>query len=509
MSKAEWLKHAKRWIDHPASFVRELFQVEPDPWQLEALEAFPHKPYCAFQACKGPGKTAVLAWLCWNFLVTRPHCNIGATSISGDNLRDNLWKEMAVWRLKSPFIQQQFEWTVKRIFRRDFESTWFMSARTWPKTGDTKAQADTLAGLHADFIMFVIDESGGVPESVMVSAEAAMSSCVEGHIVQAGNPTSIEGPLYRASKNRLNDPIPMGTKQWYVIEITGDPDDPARSTRMDLEWCKQQIRTWGRDNPWVMVNVLGKFPPGAISTLISEDEVREAMRRWWRPHEIGIAEKIIGADVARQGLDASVIAKREGIQMHNLHRYRNIDGNVGASICSRHWDEFDADACFVDATGGYGFPWIDGLKRLNKAAIPVQFSSASSQPDRYYNKRAEMAFAFVDAIRDGLALPPEESEGARELLEAASKTQYFHHKDRLQLEEKDQIRDRIGFSPDEFDACILTYAEKVTPKKRTMRGPISHSATTEYRPFTDLDRQQGTRYSPGNANGFYNPFANR
>lgn len=502
MATNKWAAVVNRWIEHPASFVREVFKIEPYPWQMEALEAFPTNPYLAMIACKGPGKTAVIAWLCWLFLTVRPHCNIGATSVSGDNLKDNLWKEMGTWLNKSEFLRSQFEWTTTRIFRKGHQGTWFMSARTWPKTGDPKAQADTLAGLHAEFVMFVIDESGGVPESVMVSAEAAMSNCVEGHIVQAGNPTSTDGPLYRAAKNRKNG-TPIGTEQWYVIEITGDPDDPKRAPNIDIEWARSQIRQWGRDNPWVMVNVLGEFPPGAISALISEDEVRAAMGRFFRPHEIGLAAKVLGIDVARQGLDSSVIARREGIQMHNLLRYRNLDNNTGASVTNRIWNEFGADATFVDATGGFGFGWIDALKMLGKQAIPVQFSAKPSQPDRYLNKRSEMAFRFVDYIRDGGALPPLESEGGRELLEALTKTQYHHNKDRLQLEDKDQIRDRIGFSPDEFDACILCFAEEVTPKRRT-QGRTSNSAVSVYNPFSDIERRQGGGYPDfGNANGPY------
>src|SRR5205814_1739641 len=72
------------WRQKPQAFVRELFGVTPDAWQDEALEAFPHSPRLAMKACKGPGKTAVLAWIAWNFLVTRLHPMIGATSSSGD-----------------------------------------------------------------------------------------------------------------------------------------------------------------------------------------------------------------------------------------------------------------------------------------------------------------------------------------------------------------------------------------------------------------------------------------
>jgi phage terminase large subunit len=92
------------WRAHPAKMVRELFKIEPDPWQEEALESFPHDQRIAMKACKGPGKTAVLAWLAWNFLLTRPHPKVLATSIAGDNLADGLWTEMALWRSKCPLL---------------------------------------------------------------------------------------------------------------------------------------------------------------------------------------------------------------------------------------------------------------------------------------------------------------------------------------------------------------------------------------------------------------------
>jgi phage terminase large subunit len=92
-----------RWRQHPSAMVRELFGVQPDAWQEEALEAFPNAPRLAFKACKGPGKTAVLAWIGWNFLLTRPHAMVGTTSISGANLKANLWTELALARQERPF----------------------------------------------------------------------------------------------------------------------------------------------------------------------------------------------------------------------------------------------------------------------------------------------------------------------------------------------------------------------------------------------------------------------
>src|SRR5258707_14863759 len=125
-----------------------------------------------------------------------------------------------------------------------------MPARSWSKPADRAQQGSTLAGLHADNVLFILDESGGIPDSVMASAEAALSSCKEGHIVQAGNPTHLSGPLYRASKDRRSE-----GGRWLVIEITGDPDNPMRSPRVNADWAREQIKIYGRDNPWVAVNV--------------------------------------------------------------------------------------------------------------------------------------------------------------------------------------------------------------------------------------------------------------
>ena len=71
----------------------------PDHWQAEALRSFAVDQRIAIKSAKGPGKTTLLAWCGWNFLVTREHCNIAAMSISGDNLGNRLWKELVTWRL--------------------------------------------------------------------------------------------------------------------------------------------------------------------------------------------------------------------------------------------------------------------------------------------------------------------------------------------------------------------------------------------------------------------------
>src|SRR3990172_6112037 len=140
----------RRWREDPVAFVREQCHAEPDGWQAEALSAFPGNRRLAMRACKGPGKSTVQAWLIWNFLLTRPFPKIAVASITGDNLRDNLWTELAKWQKRSPLLEREFQWTGARIFQRQHPETWWASARSWARQADVEQQADSMSGLHAD-----------------------------------------------------------------------------------------------------------------------------------------------------------------------------------------------------------------------------------------------------------------------------------------------------------------------------------------------------------------------
>jgi phage terminase large subunit len=455
--------------------VRELFGIEPDPWQADVLEMFPKCQRQAMAACKGPGKTALLAWLAWNFLLTRPHPKIAATSITADTLADTLWAEMAKWQQKSELLKATFIWQKTRIFNRDDPENWFMTARTWKQNANPEEQANTLAGLHADYIMFLIDEAGGVPDAVMAAAEAALSSCIEGHLVIAGNPTHLSGPLYRAFKAER--------AIWSTTHITGDPDDPKRSPRISIEWANTQITKYGRDNPWVLVNVFGEFPPSSFNSLIGVEEVEASFKRYYRQFEIGQAPKILGVDVAREGDDVSVIARREGIQAYKVKRFRNINSTQGAHHVYSDWQEFGADACFIDMTGGFGSGWFDQLSLLGKQSIGIHFSSSASNGARYFNKRVEMYFDFIEWIKNGGALPE-----SSDLLKSLTQTAYTFKGDKLILEDKAQIKAKIGFSPDEADAFALTFAHPVTAGSAQRNKPVARVAQAEYDPFADMNR---------------------
>lgn len=438
-----------RWRDDPVAFVRECFGAEPDEWQADVLRAFPKQQRIAMKACKGPGKSCLDAWLCWNFLLTRPMPKIAVTSVTGTNLADGLWTEMAKWQQKSDILKRDFTWTKTRIESKKYPQTWWMSARTWSQSADTQAQADTLAGLHADYILFVLDEAGSIPDSVMAAAEAGLSTGIECKMVISGNPTKLSGPLYRACTQERH--------LWHVVEITGDPDDPKRSPRISMEWARQQIEKWGRDNPWVLVNVFGKFPPASLNALLGVEDVTAAMNRHYKITDYNRSPRIIGVDVARQGDDSTVLFPRQGLVAWPPVQMRNADSDETAGRLAQAKRKWDQNASFIDASGGWGWGVIDAYRRLGHDCIPVEFAGKATDP-QYYNKRTEMWFEMALWIKGGGSLPD-----IPELVAELTEPTYTFKGDRMLLEPKEQIKERLGRSPDYADALALTFAFPVAP----------------------------------------------
>lgn len=483
----------RAWREKPAQFVHEVFGVTPDAWQQEGLQALasndPRDQRIALQACAGPGKTAALAWAGWWFLSTQgepgEHPKGLATSVTSDNLKDNLWAELAKWRGRSEFLLSAFEWTHERIFAKDHPETWFISARTWPKTASAEEQGRTLSGLHSRYVLYLVDESGDIAPAVLRAAEQGLGNTAFGKIIQAGNPTSHDGMLYAASTTLAH--------QWRNIRITGDPDDPRRSPRIPIEWAREQIANYGRDNPWVMAYILGLFPPSSLNSLLGPDQVEAAQRKHYQEHAYSFAPRIIGVDVSRFGDDRTVIFPRQGLVAFRPVVMRNARTNEIAARVAMAWDTWDADAVFVDDTGGWGAGVIDCLLQANRTPIPVNFSGKATDP-RYFNKRAEMHFRKAEWVKRGGALPP-----LPELKREMTAATYEFQGGKFRIEDKAQIKERLGFSPDYDDALGLTFAQEMPPRQRlpSTGEAIPHSERGRAQVVTDWDpfaeREAGAR----------------
>lgn len=466
----------RRWRTDPVQFVRDNFGVEPDAWQIKALQSLggkadPKRRLC-MKACTGPGKSAVLAWTGWHrlacFAAKGEHPKGVALSITRDNLADNLWAELSKWQARSAFLSAAFTWTKTTIYANDHPETWFLSARSFAKDADSEAIGRALSGLHSQFPFVLLDESGDMPVAVgRAAAQIFTGSPTDAAIIQAGNPTSTNGLLYESCTKAADS--------WTVITITADPADPERTPRVSAEHAQEMIDTYGRDNPWVMATILGLFPATGFNALLGIEEVEAAAKRYYRDDQLGNAAMVLGGDVARQGDDASVIISRKGRQAYAPRSMRIPDTMVIASEFAAEKKKMNADALFVDETGGYGAGVIDAMRQLGHGVFGVQFGGKANSY-RYFNKRSEILYEMAQWVKDGGAIPDD-----RELKEELCALTYAFQGDKLRVAEKQIIKQAIGRSPDKADALALTFAAPVM--KQYGRSSSIINARREYDPI--------------------------
>lgn len=489
-TEEEALQAMVEWVDDPVAFVRQVFGAEPDAWQVDALRAIAKNPRVAMSACKGPGKSCGEAWAAWWFLATRVDSQIIAVSITGDNLKDGLWKELAFWYQKSPYLQRSFHVGGERITHRERPKTWWISARAFAQTADSTQQANTLAGFHGPAVMILLDEAGDMPDGLVVAAEAIFANeGIEAHLVLAANPTSVDGPLYRICTK--------DAKRWVIVYITGDPDDPKRSPRISREWAQQQIEDWGRDNDWVRVNVLGLFPLVGEKKLLGPDHITQAEQLTVGESEIRAEPIVYSLDVGRSETgDPAVLFKRQGAAVWRAKEWRGLNGtelgDVVASILLQQEKEdgHPADYLVLDA-GGIGTSPVDRLTALGfgRILIPIDFGSAPIDR-RFADRRSEMWWDMAQAFKKGrISLPPGDGQLRSELT-----TPNFVFKVRQRrtvgcLETKEELAKRGVKSPNRGDALALSYAAPLVrrPRDSTEEQLRKHGWQAAPRVLSDWD----------------------
>lgn len=475
MSK-ETSEKIRQWRLDPVKFVVDVFGVEPDEWQKDAMARLggdynPARLLC-MKACTGPGKTAALAWMGWHrllcFAAKGEHPKGYALSVSADNLKDNLWPELAKWQNRSPLLLAAFTWTKEKIYAKTHPETWFLSARSYAKDADAESIGRALSGLHSKFAFVLLDETGEMPVAVGRAAQQIFTGDpIDAAIIQAGNPTSTSGLLYE-SCTKASD-------SWDIITITADPQDPKRTPRVSVEHAEKMIRTYGRDHPWVMSTILGLFPPTGFNSLLGPDDIDASVARSYRDNDIANAPVVLGCDVARQGDDESAIARRQGRVAYPIRTLRIPDTMILANQFIMESNKVEADAVFVDETGGYGAGVVDAMRSLSHDCLGIQFGGKPNDY-RYFNKRSEMYFELAEWVKAGGQLPDD-----KQLKEELCATTFVYQGDKFRIIEKELIKEKIGRSPDKADALALTFAGPVAKRNRNMINKTRDRAN--YDPF--------------------------
>lgn len=254
-----------------------------------------------------------------------------------------------------------------------------------------------------------------------------------------------------------NDPV------W--VAVGAHPDERTLVVKVnytDNPFCPEEMKYLAlkcqKENPNDYEHIwLGA--PAAVGTnkLIAYKYVRSAMETMWRTSK---APLIIGVDVARFGDDATVFCFRRGRVCLEFKSFKHLDNVEVANQATFFIRQYHPARVFIDA-GGVGGGVVDILleRGLKKVVRSVMFGAKAMLEERYHNRRAEMWDELRQWLEDeGGAQLPKSDALASELCSVNKK---YDSRGRLQLEEKAEIKSRLGRSPDMADALALTFAEPV------------------------------------------------
>jgi len=229
------------------------------------------------------------------------------------------------------------------------------------------------------------------------------------------------------------------------------------------------------------------FTASAYNVLITIDLVAAAVTKEYNLNDIVNAPKIIGIDIARFGNDRSVICRRQGLNMFDPIVINDIDNMGLASRVAREIDEWTPDAVFIDAGRGEGV--IDRLRQLGYQVLEIQFGGRAIKDSRYVNRRSEMWDGMRLWLEAGGSIP-----NISDLKTDLTTPEYtMDPSDRMKLEPKDKIKERIGKSTDLGDALALTFASPVATRERQQCMENFSTVDPKYNPLDRFDLTKARR----------------
>jgi hypothetical protein len=433
-----YLELVRRYRPNAPLFVREVLGVDPDPWQVEFLEAISRgERKISVRSGHGVGKSTVASWAMIWYMLTRGPAKIVVTAPTSSQLYDALFAELKRWVKELPNAWgDRLEVKTDRIEMRAAPQESFISART-----SRAEQPEALQGVHSDHVMLVADEASGIPESVFEAAAGSMS----GHnavTILLGNPTKSSG-FFFDTHNRLKD-------EWWTRRVSC-----YDSKRVSDAYIKDMASRYGEESNAFRVRVLGEFPRTDDDTLIGVELVDSAFHR---DVDTTDTQTVWGLDVARFGTDATALAKRKGNAVTEIRKWRGLDlmqttGAVVAEYEAMKPEDRPVEI-LVDSIG-LGAGVVDRLRELNLPARGINVAESPAMGTIYVNLRAELwgkMKAWLEK-RD-CKIPKDESL----LAELVSPRYSFNSNGKMKLESKDEMRKRGIGSPDMADALALTFA---------------------------------------------------
>lgn len=414
----------------------------------------------AMASGRGPGKSALLAWLADWMMTTR----LGSTTIVTANTEP---------QLKTRTFAEIGKWTTLLLNAHWFETT-VLSVKPAPWFADlikkqlgidcgyyycqgqlwSEENPDAFAGVHNPYgVLVEYDEASGIPQPIFDVTEGFFTEPVlDRYWVVTSNPRRNSGGFY--------DCFHTHKKFWKLRQL-----DSRTVEGTDQSLFARMIEQYGIDSDTVRVEVLGQFPAQGNRQFISSRVAEGAQRRDVPPDPY--APLIMGVDIARYGNDATVLRWRQGRDARSYHpqKFKGLDNMAAATKIAEWIDKTKPDAVNIDAGNGTGV--IDRLRELRYAVNEIWFGSESDHKE-WANKRTEMWAKMREWLGGGAI------DGDPNLFRDLTAPEYDFFgkaKDAVMLESKESLKGRGLPSPDDGDALALTFAKNIA--RRDTRTSLS------------------------------------
>ena len=480
-------------------FIRDGFGVRLDHEQQDILASVQHNPRTSVASGTSRGKDFVAACAAISFLYLTPrwrrtptgeielfeNTKVALTAPTDRQVRNIMIPEISrlYYRAKNRGIALPGKLNAYDI--RTDNPEWFL---TGFKADEQNHEA--WSGFHAVHTMFVVTEASGISDCIFDAIEGNLQG--DSRLLIVFNPNTPVGYAARSQKGdrwarfRLNSLTAPNVIEHRNI-IPG---------QVNYEWVKDKLETWCtvisedevqpelddfkfegvwyRPEDLFRKKVLGCFPKVSDDVLIPQQWLDEAHARWMTAqHNMPYLPEVpmLGVDVAGMGRDATCYVKRSGqyvyfIKTHNsggTADHMKVAGNIVAAL-----REEPRMLSSIDTIGeGAGVYSRCVELGYDKRTISCKYSEAAKTGEhdlsditgqnRFANLRAYLFWCVRDWLnpKNGMnaMLPPD--SGFDE--EATEIRWSFRSDGRIIIEPKEDIKKRLGRSPDRFDALANTF----------------------------------------------------
>ena len=457
-----------KYAQDPLGFIYNFVDFPPrkdgkgglTPYQEEVIGSLPEKKRIAVRGPHGLGKTTVSSLVVLWFALTRDaqqrDWKCVTTAGAWRQLEKFLWPEIRKWA-------RLLKW--EKLGRPEFDSRRELMKLTLSlKFGEAFAAAsdkpELIEGAHAMSILYIFDESKSILSETFDAAEGAFSGAGEDTddealALAASTPGEPAGRFFEIHRRK------PGTEDWHPRHVT--LDEAIAAGRVSRDWASQRAKLWGIQTAVYQNRVLGEFyssDEDAVVPLAWVEAANDRYRQWEEAGKPDSEPHVIGVDVARSGLDKTILAIRHGDVVAEIRATSREDTMMTAGRVKGLLDADSRAQAIVDVIG-IGAGVVDRLREQDAPVLPFHASAATKRRDAtgelgFVNLRAAAAWnlrEMLDPSRGAtLALPPDD-----ELLGDLTSLHWKPvTRGSLQVESKDDIRKRLGRSTDRGDA--VSYA---------------------------------------------------